>query len=105
MEFWLSRSLSHEFSFFTVEFRLSRSLSHGFSFFSWWNLGYHGAFHTNFLFSQWWNLGYHGAFHTNFSFFTVESRLSRSLSYEFFFFHGGISAITKPFIRTFLFSR
>jgi hypothetical protein len=86
VESWLSRSLSHELFFFTVEFRLSRSLSHEFSFFSWWNLGYDEAFHTNF------------------SFFTVESQLSRSLSYELFFFHGGISAITKPFIRTFLFS-
>jgi hypothetical protein len=50
------------------------------------------------------------------SFFTVELRLSRfffimkfwlsrSVSHEFFFFfHDGISAITKPFSRIFLFS-
>jgi hypothetical protein len=78
-------------------------------------------FIRTFLFSRW-NLGYHEASHMNFSFFTVESRLSRSLSYELFFFtvesrlswslsyelfffHDGISAITKPLIRTFLFSR
>jgi hypothetical protein len=72
--------------FFTMESRLSRSLFTTFSF-------------------TWWNLGFHEAFHTNFSFFTVESRLSRSLSYKLFFFHTRISAITKPFIRTFLFSR
>jgi hypothetical protein len=35
MEFWLSRSLSHELSFFTMELWLSRSLSHElFSFFT-----------------------------------------------------------------------
>jgi hypothetical protein len=92
MELWLSRSLSHEFSF------------------SRWNLGYHEAFlmiflhggisaitepfyefffctveyplskslFTNFSFSQW-NISYHGAF----------SRI--------FLSHGGISAVTKPF--------
>jgi hypothetical protein len=41
----------------------------------------------------------------NSSSFTMEFWLSRSLSHELFFFHGGISAITKPFIRTFLFLR
>jgi hypothetical protein len=41
--------------------------------------------HEFFLFSRW-NFGYHEAFLTN-----------------FFFFHGGISAITKPFSRTFSF--
>jgi hypothetical protein len=35
----------------------------------------------------------------------MEFWLSQSLSHELFFFHGGILAITKPFIRTFLFSR
>jgi hypothetical protein len=34
MEFWLSRSLSHEFFFFTMEFWLSRSLSHELFFFT-----------------------------------------------------------------------
>jgi hypothetical protein len=84
MEFWLSRSLSHEpFSFFTMEFWLSGSLSDelflfrdgilairkpftNFSF-TWWNLGYHEAFSRNFSFA-WWNIGYHGAFSRNFSF-------------------------------------
>jgi hypothetical protein len=42
---------------------------------------------------------------TNSSSFTMEFWLSRSLSHELFFFHGGILAITKPFTRTFLFSR
>jgi hypothetical protein len=88
MEFWLSWSLSHELSFF----------------FSQWNSGYHEAFLTNFLFS-WWNSAYHEAFLMNFSFFTMEFWLSRSLSHELFFFHDGILAITKPFSRTFLFSR
>jgi hypothetical protein len=74
MEFWQSRSLSHElfifsrwnsgyheafftnsfFSFFTMEFWLSRSLSHELFLFSRWNSGYQGAFLTNFfLFSRW----------------------------------------------------
>jgi hypothetical protein len=88
MEFWLSRSLSHElFSFFTMEFWLSRSLSHGlFSFFtmefwlSWslsrelffsrWNSGYHGAFLENFFLFSRWDSGYHGAFPTNFFVFS-----------------------------------
>jgi hypothetical protein len=116
---WLSQSPFTNSSSFTMEFWLSRSLSHELSF-SKWNLGYHEAFlmisfftmesrlsrslFTTFSFT-WWNLGFHEAFHTNFSFFTVESRLSRSLSYKLFFFHTRISAITKPFIRTFLFSR
>jgi hypothetical protein len=34
MEFWLSRSLSHELFFFTMEFWLSRSLSHELFFFT-----------------------------------------------------------------------
>jgi hypothetical protein len=97
-EFWLSQSLSHKlFSFFTMEFRLPRSPSHE------WNFGYHGAFLFLSFFSQW-NFGYHGAFLTNsfffhdgtsaitepfsriFSFFTMELRLSRSLSHDFFLF-------------------
>jgi hypothetical protein len=42
---------------------------------------------------------------TNFSSFTMEFWPSRSLSHEIFFFHDGILAITKPFTRTFVFSR
>jgi hypothetical protein len=87
------------FSFFTMEFWLSRSLSHELFFFhdgtflfSQWNSGYQGAFHTNFSFSRW-NSGYQGAFLTNFSFFTMEFWLSRSLSHELFFFHDGILKI------------
>jgi hypothetical protein len=50
MEFWLSRSLSHElFLFFTMEFWLSRSLSHKLFSFSRWNSGYHEAFLMNFF--------------------------------------------------------
>jgi hypothetical protein len=48
MEFWLSRSLFHEFFFHTMESRLSRSLFTNFSF-TRWNLGYHGAFSRFFL--------------------------------------------------------
>jgi hypothetical protein len=100
IEFWLSRSLSHElFHFFTMEFWLSRSLFHDgiraitkpfsrtFSFFT-MEFGLSQSLsHELFLFSRW-NFGYHKAFLTN-----------------FFFFHDGIWAITKPFSRTFLFSR
>jgi hypothetical protein len=81
MEFWLSRSLSHELFFFhggilaitkpfhefffhTVESRLSRSLF------------------TKFSFSRW-NSGYHEAFS------------------QFFLSHSGILAITKPFHKFF----
>jgi hypothetical protein len=39
------------FSFFTMEFWLSRSLSHELFLFSRWNSGYQGAFLTNFFFS------------------------------------------------------
>jgi hypothetical protein len=117
MEFWLSRSLSHElfllsrwnsgyhgafltnffffhdgilaitkpfsrtFSLFKMEFWLSRSLSHERFLFSRWNSGYHELF----LFSRW-NSGYHEAFLTN-----------------FFSFQDGTLAITKPFSRTFSF--
>jgi hypothetical protein len=73
-----------------------------------------------FFLSSQWNFGYHGAFLTNSFFFTMEFRLSRSLSHEFFFsrwnfgyqeafftnfffFLDGISAIRKPFSRTFSF--
>jgi hypothetical protein len=92
---WLSQSPFTNSSSFTMEFWLSRSLSHELSF-SKWNLGYHKAFLMISFF-------YNGIsaitepLH-DFFFHMVESRLSRSLSYELFIFHGGISAITKPFI-------
>jgi hypothetical protein len=103
MEFWLSRSLSHElFLFHDGILAIKEPFTQTFSF-SRWNSGYQGAFHTNFFlfhdgilaikkpftqtfsFSRW-NSGYQGAFHTN-----------------FFFFHDGILAIKEPFSRTFLF--
>jgi hypothetical protein len=104
MGFRLSGSpFSRSLSFFMMELRLSRSLSHEFFLFSRWNFGYHGAFLTNTFFLRW-NFGYHGAFLTNsfffhngtsaitepfsriLSFFTMELRLSWSLSHEFFLF-------------------
>jgi hypothetical protein len=72
-----------------------------------WNFGYHEAFLTNFFsFStmEFWLS--RSLSRELFPFFTMEFWLSRSLSHElFFFFHDGILAITKPFSRTFLFSR
>jgi hypothetical protein len=103
MEFWLSRSLSHElFLFHDGILAIKEPFTQTFSF-SRWNSGYQGAFHTNFFlfhdgilaikkpftqtfsFSRW-NSGYQGAFHTNFFFFMMEFWLSRSLSHELFFF-------------------
>jgi hypothetical protein len=89
------------FLFFTVEFWLSRSLSHELSF-SRWNSGYHEAFLTNFIsFSTmefWlsWSLSHELSFFTmefwlswslshELSFFTMEFWLSRSLSHELSF--------------------
>jgi hypothetical protein len=104
MEFWLSRSLSYELLFFHDGILAIEEPFIWTFLFSRWNSGYWGAFHTNFSFSRW-NSSYRGAFHTNFSFFTMEFWLSRSLSYELFFFHDGILAIEESFIRTFHFSR
>jgi hypothetical protein len=80
MELWLSRSLSHELFFFTVEFWLSWSLFTNFSF-ARWNSGYHEAFSQIFL--------SHGGISSIMEPFTnflshVESQLSRSLSRIFF---------------------
>jgi hypothetical protein len=75
MEFWLSRSLSHElFSFHDGILAIKE------------------PFTRTFLFSRW-NSGYQEAFHMNFSFFTM----------GLFFFHNGILAIKEPFTQTFLF--
>jgi hypothetical protein len=52
--------------------------------------------HELFLFSRW-NSGYHEAFSRTLSFFMMEFWLLRSLFTNPFFFHDGISAITKPF--------
>jgi hypothetical protein len=103
MEFWLLGSLSHEHLLFTMEFWLSRSLSHEL-FFHDGILAITKPFWRTFSFSRW-NSGYHEAFLTNFFFFTMEFWLSWSLSHELFLFHDGIQAITKPFLRTFSFSR
>jgi hypothetical protein len=140
---WLSQSPFTNPSSFMMEFWLSRSLSHELSF-SRWNLDYHEAFimifcytmvsqlswnlFTNFSFTRW-NIGYHGAFlriflshggisaitepFHEFFFHMVECRLSQSLltnlSFTWwnlgyhgafsriFLLHGGISAITEPF--------
>jgi hypothetical protein len=58
------------FLFFTMEFWLSRSLSHELFFFHDGILAIKEPFTRTFLFSRW-NSGYQGAFHTN-SFFTME---------------------------------
>jgi hypothetical protein len=117
MEFRLSRSLSHEFFlfFFTMEFRLSGSLSHELFLFSRWTSGYHEAFLMKFFFFHDGLSAIRKPFSRTFSFFTMEFRLSGSLSHElflfsrwtfgyqeaflrnFFFFHDGTLAITKPF--------
>jgi hypothetical protein len=79
MEFWLSRSLSHEPSSFSRWiFGYQEAFLTNLFLFSRWNSGYQEAFLTNFSFT-WWNLGYHGAFS------------------RFFLSHGGISAIKEPF--------
>jgi hypothetical protein len=97
MEFWLSRSLSHELSFFFHNgiLAITKPFSRTFFFFHNGILAITKPFsRTFFLFSQW-NSGYHEAFLTNIlSFFTMEFWLSRSLSHELsFFFHDGILKI------------
>jgi hypothetical protein len=79
MEFWLSRSLSHEFFFFTMEFWLSRSLPHELFFFMMEFWLSRSLSHELFIFTMefWlsrslldelffsrWNSGYQEAFHT-----------------------------------------
>jgi hypothetical protein len=102
MGFWLSRSLSYEL------FLFSR-----------WNLGHHGAFHTNFFFFHDGILAIRKPFRRALLFFTMEfwlsgsfcttsfffhdGWLSRGLFTNPFFFHDGILAITEPFTRTFSF--
>jgi hypothetical protein len=117
----ITKPFSRTFSFFTMEFWLSRSLSHELFLFSRWNSSYHEAFLTNFFFFHDGILAITKPFSRTFSFFTMEFRLSRSLSHglfplsrwnsgyheafltNFFFFHDGILAIMKPFSRTFSF--
>jgi hypothetical protein len=77
MEFWLSRSLSHElFSFFTMEFWLSRSLSRTFFFFHDGILAITKAFSRTFSF-----------FHDGIL------AITKPFSRTFFFFHDGILEI------------
>jgi hypothetical protein len=97
-------AFSHELFFFTMEFWLSKSLSHELSLFHDGILAIKEPFTWTFSFSRW-NSGYQEAFHTNFFFFMMEFWLSRSLSHELFLFHDGILAIKEPFTRTFSFSR
>jgi hypothetical protein len=53
------RAFFHNLFFiFTMEFWLSRSLSHELFLFSRWNSGYQGAFLTNFFLFSRWNSGY-----------------------------------------------
>jgi hypothetical protein len=87
-------------SFFTMEFWLSRSLSH--NFFSRRNSGYQEAFLTIFFFFHDGILAIRKPFSRIFSFFhdgilAIRKRFSRT----FFFFHDEILAIRKPFSRTF----
>jgi hypothetical protein len=53
MELWLSGSLSHEFFFFTMELWLSGSLPHEFFFFHDGTLAIRKPFSRIFLFSRW----------------------------------------------------
>jgi hypothetical protein len=99
----IKEPFSRTFSFFTMEFWLSRSLSHELFLFSRWNSGYHEAFLTKLFFFHDGILAIMKPFSRTFSFFTMEFWLSRSISHELFLFHDGILAITKPFSRTFSF--
>jgi hypothetical protein len=116
----VTKPFSRTVSFFTIEFWLSRSLSHELFLFSWWNSGYHEACLTNFfflhdgilaitkpfsrtfLFSRW-NSGYHEAFLTNCCFFTMEFWLPRSLSHELFLFSRWNSGYHEAFLMNFFF--
>jgi hypothetical protein len=82
----ITEPFSRIVSFFTMELWLSRSLSHKFFLFSRWNFGYHGAFLTNSLFFHDGISAIKEPFSRILSFFTMELRLSRSLSHEFFIF-------------------
>jgi hypothetical protein len=81
----ITKPFSRTFSFFTMEFRLSGSLSHELFSFSRWNFGYQGAFLTNFFLFHDGISAIRDPFSRTFFFFTMEFRLSRSLSHELFF--------------------
>jgi hypothetical protein len=96
------------FLFFTMEFWLSRSLSHELFLFSRWNSGYHKAFfHELFSFFHDGILAITKPFLRTFFFFHDGIlAITKPFLRTFFFFHDGILDITKPFLRTFfLFSR
>jgi hypothetical protein len=82
----IRKPFSRTFSFLTMEFRLSGSLSHELFLFSRWNFGYQGAFLTNFFFFHDGISAIREPFSQTFSFFTMEFRLSRSLSHKLFLF-------------------
>jgi hypothetical protein len=89
--------------FFTMEFWLSRSLSHELFLFSRWNFDYHGAFLTNFFFFHDGNLAITEPFSWTFSFFTMEFWLSRSLSHELFLFSRWNFGYHGAFLTNFFF--
>jgi hypothetical protein len=82
----ITKPFSRTFSFFTMEFWLSRSLSHELFLFLRWNSGYHEAFLTNFFFFYDGILAITKPFSQTFFFSTMEFWLSRSLSHELFLF-------------------
>jgi hypothetical protein len=99
----IRKPFSRTFSFFTMEFRLSRSLSHELFLFSRWNFGYHGAFLTNFFFFHDGISAITEPFSRSFSFFTMEFRLSRSLSHEVFLFSRWNFGYHGAFLTNFFF--
>jgi hypothetical protein len=105
MEFRLSRSLSHELSFFLHNgiLAITKPFSRTLFLFSQWNSGYHEAFLTNFLFSRW-NSGYHEAFLTNFLFSRWNSGYHEAFLTNFLFSRWN-SGYHEAFLTNFLFSR
>jgi hypothetical protein len=114
----ITKPFARTFSFFTIEFWVSRSRSHELFLFSQWNSGYHEAFHMNSFFFHdgilaitkpfmrtlsfsRWNFGYHEAFHTTFFFFHDGILAITKPFHEFFFHMVEISAITEPFHKVF----
>jgi hypothetical protein len=99
----ITKPFTRNFSFFTMEFWLSRSLSHDLFLFSRWNSGYQEAFHTNFFFFHDGILDIKKPFTRYFSFFTMEFWLSRSLSHELFLFSRWNSGYQEAFSTNFSF--
>jgi hypothetical protein len=82
----IRKPFSRTFSSLTMEFWLSRSLFQELFLFSRWNFGYQGAFFKNFFFFHDGISAITEPFSRTFSFFTMEFRLSQSLSHELFLF-------------------